>query len=337
MAFSCIMLIIMEIPKVILVTGGTGYIGSACASLLIKRKYVVVVLSPTTKPEIEKKLVGAIFEYGNILDEAALEAVFSKYSFDAVLHLASKKVVGESNLNPEQYFKVNVSGTINVLSAMSRHRVPTIIFSSSLAVYAPAESEENAFFSELSPVSPASVYASTKLIGESIIQEFARVKKIERYIILRYFNVAGDVGLKYREERPQGLFAYLVNSAKTGAVFSMFGDNYPTRDGTCVRDYVHIADVADAHLAALSSGVSGIFNIGSGLGSSMKEIITEFEGVIGKKLLITIKDRRSGDPAAVLSITEKANKILAWRAVRTLKDIVQSTLDAYGVDTSGKI
>ncbi len=319
----------MEKPKTILVTGGAGYIGSACVSLLLHHKYTVVVFGPTSYPEIEKKLTGAIFEYGDILDEAALDAVFKRYAFDAVLHLASKKVVGESNLNPELYFKVNVTGTINVLSAMSRHGVPSIIFSSSLAVYAPAESEAGAIFSEVSPVSPVSVYATTKLMSESIIREFARVGKIEKFVILRYFNVAGDSGLSFREEKPQGLFAYLMNSLNTGAEFSMFGADYPTHDGTCVRDYVHVSDVARAHIAALESEESGVFNIGSGRGYSMREIISEFERVSEKELSVVVKDRRIGDPAAVFSDSSKAFASWGWKAEHSLGDMVRSTIETY--------
>jgi UDP-glucose 4-epimerase len=265
----------------------------------------------------------------DILDIDNLENIFKQNSFDTVIHFAAKKAVGESEDKPELYFQNNVIGTLNILTMMSKYNVPKIIFSSTAAVYKP-KNEENAIYTEDSEVDPINVYGRTKLICELMIKDFARLGKIKKYIIFRYFNVAGDTGLNYIEKNAQNVFPLLTNAILNETEFTIFGDNYSTIDGSGVRDYIHLSDLVNAHVLAVENDNSGIYNLGTKNGYSVKQLIKSFEDVVSKKMNVKISDRRKGDPAIVIADSSKANNDLNWQAKHSLNDMVISTLKAYG-------
>lgn len=315
--------------KNILVIGGAGYIGSSCVNELVKGEYNVTVLDNLSTGQIDKVNEKAKTVSGDILDITTLEAVFKNNSFNTVIHFAAKKAVGESEENPELYFQNNVIGTLNILSMMSKYNVPKIIFSSTAAVYKP-KSEENAIYTEESEVEPINVYGRTKLMCELMIKDFARLGKIKEYIIFRYFNVAGDTGLNYIEKNAQNVFPLLTNAILNGTEFTVFGEDYSTKDGSGVRDYIHLSDLVNAHVLAVENNKSGIYNLGTKNGYSVKELIKTFENITGNKMNVKISERRKGDPAVVIADSSKANNDLNWRAQHSLDEMVISTLKAYG-------
>lgn len=312
----------------ILVTGGAGYIGSAVTLALLKQDDEVVVFDDLSAGKQEKVPEGAVLVVGDMTDELALQALFAEHRFDAVVHCAARKIIAESEERPEYYFRHNVVGTLNLLSVMSSHDVPRLVFSSTAAVYALGEGKP---ILESSPVAPASVYGSSKLLSEMLISEFARTGKIKQYCILRYFNVAGDAGLEYLEEQAQNVFPVIARSLKQSEPFKLFGTDYTTKDGSGVRDYIHVADLVDAHLRALVSSTSGVFNIGSGIGYSVKELLAAFEAATGRSIEVEEMPRRAGDLDSVLSDVSLARSVLGWEPKRTLQEMVESTVAVYGL------
>lgn len=316
--------------KNILVTGGAGYIGSAIVSDLVAAGHHVVVYDDLSTGKREKVTPGAALVVGNMTDESALAAVFATHSFDAVIHCAAKKAVGESEQEPALYFKHNVGGTLNLLTQMAAHQVPHIIFSSTAAVYAPPADGVTPVTEE-DVVHPASVYGQSKLMAETLIREFHRTDKLGQYTILRYFNVAGDAGLGYREEQAQNVFPLIARALAADTTFYMFGDDWPTADGTGVRDYIHVRDLAVAHVLALSSTDSAIYNLGTGSGYSVKQLVTAFETQSGRTLQAVVAPRRAGDVAVTVANAEKAKQALGWEPKCTLEDMVESTISVYGL------
>jgi len=317
----------MSDRKQILVTGGAGYIGSAVVKTLIDAGHQVVVfddLSTGNKDVVHEQ---ATFTEGNVLVQTELDAAFEAHDFDVVIHCAAKKVMAESEADPSKYFKTNVSGTINVLDAMTRFNVPKIIFSSTAAVYAVTDDDKPV--TEEALATPASVYGSSKLMAETLIQEYARLGKIQSYVILRYFTVAGDIGIRYFEKDSGFVFPLIANAIKSGNTFNVTGTDYPTRDGSGVRDYIHLADLAKGHIQALEYADSGIFNLGTSNGCTVRELIATFEEVSGHSLKVDEAPRRPGDVAVMLADAHKANSILGWQPTMTLRDMVSSTLDTY--------
>ena len=207
---------------------------------------------------------------------------------------------------------------------MERHAVPQLIFSSTAAVYEPQASSEP--LTEATPTKPVSVYGTTKLMVEDMIQSYARTGKLSQYTILRYFNVAGDTGLLFKENNAQNVFPLLAQAVSGGTPFHIFGTDYDTRDGTCIRDYIHLVDLVDAHVLALGSPQSAIYNLGTGTGYSVKELVAMFESVSGKSINVLEADRRPGDPASFTAAADKAMDELGWQPQHTLKEMVQSTL-----------
>lgn len=315
--------------KTILVVGGAGYIGSSCVEELINEGYIVVVLDNLSTGQIEKVHKDAKIVHGDILDIQFLEQVFIEDGFDTVIHFAAKKAVGESEEHPELYFQNNVVGTLNILTMMSKHKVPKIIFSSTAAVYKPKE-ESDAIYTEECEVNPINVYGRTKYMCELMIQDFQRLGKIRQYVIFRYFNVAGDTGLTYLEKNAQNVFPLLTQSILDGSEFKIFGDTYGTKDGSGVRDYIHITDLVKAHVRAVESTANGIYNLGTKNGFSVKELVSAFEKHTGKKMNVSIVEKRKGDPAIVIADSTKAETELHWTAEKNLDDMVVSTLKAYG-------
>lgn len=315
--------------KNVLVVGGAGYIGSACVEELIKNEYRVFVLDNLSTGQVEKVNKKAQMIHGDILDISILEKVFKDNEFSTVIHFAAKKAVGESEEFPGLYFENNVKGTLNILTMMSKYNVPKIIFSSTAAVYQP-KGENDSIYTELSHAEPINVYGESKLISEKLIKSFARLGKIKEYVTFRYFNVAGDTGLNYIEKNAQNVFPLLTNAILNGTEFKILGDDYGTHDGTGVRDYIHLKDLVQAHVLGIGSVESGIYNLGTKNGFSVKDLIQAFERISNKKMNVVVVEKRKGDPAIVIADSSKANNDLNWQAEHSLDDMVTSTLKAYG-------
>ena len=317
----------MNTTQTVLVIGGAGYIGSAVVQALCDEGNKVIVFDNLSRGD--KKYVDerATFVHGDILDTEALERTFREHPPEVVVHLVALKAVGESEEEPERYFDTNVVGTLNVLKAASAHNVAHVIFSSSAAVYEPTE---RGVYDESSHCKSASVYGTTKVINEQMISDFARTGRIGGCTIFRYFNLAGDVGLGFVDPDPKNLFPLIAKAIAAERPIKIFGDDYPTPDGTCIRDYFHVADVVSAHLYALEKGPVGIVNLGSGTGYSVREIINAFSDVLGRDVAYEVVARRPGDPPIGIADPTKARDMLDWKAEKTIHDMVQSTLDVYG-------
>lgn len=316
--------------KNILTIGGAGYIGSSCVNSLIEQGYNVTVLDDLSTGQKDKVNTLAKFVQGNILDIDTLESVFKNENFNTVIHFAAKKSVSESENSPDIYFQNNIIGTLNILSMMSKYNVPKIVFSSTAAVYKPKE-EDNAVYDENSMVEPINVYGRSKYICEQVIQEYKRLGKIDSFFIFRYFNVAGNSNIKYIEKNAQNVFPLIIKSIENNIDFKIFGDDYNTKDGTCIRDYIHINDLVNAHILAIENNNSGIYNLGTNNGFSVKDLINTFEKILNKKITVKIDTRRKGDPAVVIASADKAKECLNWKADATLEDMIISMLKSYDI------
>jgi UDP-glucose 4-epimerase len=320
----------MSMSKTILVTGGAGYIGSACVASLVVSGNRVVVFDNLSTGQATALPSDVVCVTGDVTDYSALLALCQRYQFDTVIHCAAKKAVGESELDPALYFQTNVFGTLTVLRVMEACQIPQLIFSSTAAVYEPPSNFVPV--TEETKIRPVNVYGQSKSMAEAMIVDYVRLGKIKKYTIFRYFNVAGDVGLNYQEQSAQNVFPLLAQSITSQTAFSIFGTNYATLDGTGVRDYIHLADLVSAHAQALNLGVAGIFNLGTGHGYSVRELIAAFEVATGLRLKATETERRPGDPAFLVANAHKATSQLSWQAKQTLQNMVESTLDAYVID-----
>ena len=304
----------------ILVTGGAGFIGSHSCKRLARAGYCPVVLDDLSRGH-EWAVKWGPLERGNILDEEFLNAVFGKWKPTGVMHFAAFAYVGESLEEPLAYYRNNVIGTINLLAAMARHDCGRLVFSSSCATYGvPAVLP----IIETACQRPVNPYGSTKLIAETAIRQIAAATGL-RYTILRYFNAAGSdpEGEIGELHLPETHLIPIVLQAAAGLIpkVPILGDDYPTRDGTCIRDYVHVWDVAAAHVLALErldgTAESDIFNIGIGHGYSVKEVIAAARTVTGKPIACTISPRRPGDPPELVCDPRKATRMLGWQAERS--------------------
>lgn len=313
----------------ILVTGGAGYIGSACVAALCRDGHEVTVFDDLSTGQADKVSPEATLVQGDITDAAAISAACASQQFDAVMHFAAKKAVGESETNPALYFSTNVTGTINLLQAMEVNQIRKLIFSSTAAVYEPPATDT--LFTEATPTGPMSVYGETKLIVEEIIKSFARTGKLESYAILRYFNVAGDAGLNYREDAAQNVFPIIARSLKEGTPFNIYGTDYDTKDGTCIRDYIHLKDLVTAHTKALLAPGSGVYNLGTGAGYSVHELVAAFNAELPNPLVVNESPRRPGDAPVVVADATLANTVLNWTPEHTLTEMVRDTLRVYAL------
>ncbi len=302
----------------ILVTGGAGYIGSVAATVLIDQGHDVVVfddLSTGHKDAVDPR---ASFLEGSLLDLSALKQAAQGCA--AVMHFAGKSLVGESTQKPDLYREVNVSGTANLLAAMNSAGVERLVFSSSAATYGQPTSE---LITEDSPAAPTNPYGHTKLEIDQMIS----ASKLSA-ISLRYFNVAGALKTKqgWISERHANETHLIPNVLKaTGEnPLKIFGTDWDTPDGTCVRDYVHVVDLIDAHILALEKLTSHheIINIGSGRGNSVREVISTSEKVLGRKIATVDAPRRDGDPARLVASIDKAKKVLGWAPSRDLTAMI---------------
>ena len=320
----------------ILVTGGCGYIGSHTVLELLNKNYDVVVVDNFSNSSFEslrrvQKITGktVTFYEADIRDTAAMETVFSKHNFDAVIHFAAFKAVGESVRLPLKYYENNISGTVSLLQIMEKHNVKKIIFSSSATVYGDPERlplDENCRLSTTNP------YGSTKLMMEMIMQDLYKADKNWNIILLRYFNPVGahESGMIGEDPKgiPNNLMPYVAQVA-TGklACINVFGNDYDTPDGTGVRDYIHVVDLALGHIAAIEqcndAGVH-IYNLGTGHGYSVMDMIHAFEKACGKTLPYKICDRRPGDIATCYAAPDKAKKELKWQAKYGIEEMCAS-------------
>lgn len=312
----------------ILVTGGAGYIGSHTVAALLSQGKEVVVIDNLQSGHREAVLGGKFYE-GDLRDKALLAKLFSENSIEAVIHFAANSLVGESMKAPVKYYDNNVYGTLCLLEAMDQADVRKIVFSSTAATYGEPEKVP---IEESDPTRPTNVYGETKLTMERMMAWFDQVLGI-KYVSLRYFNAAGahEGGKIGEDHRPESHLIPLIIEAALGQrpSIQVFGDDYSTPDGTCVRDYIHVSDLADAHLRAvahlLEGGASDIFNLGNGQGFSVKQVIETVKSVTGRDFPVVISPRRSGDPAVLIASSDKARSVLGWQPSRDkLEDIIQS-------------
>lgn len=299
----------------ILVCGGAGYIGSHMVAHLLENNIEVVVLDNLEKGHKEALLGGKLY-VGDLRDKEILDKVFTENKIDAVIDFAAYSLVGESMENPLKYFNNNIYGTISLLQAMTEHNVKYIVFSSTAATYGEPESTP---ILETDKNLPTNAYGESKLLVEKILKWCDRCYGI-KYTALRYFNAAGahvngKIGEDHSPETHLIPLILNVASGKRDKIY-IYGDDYPTEDGTCIRDYVHVSDLASAHLLALkrlqNGGESAIYNLGNGTGFSVKEVIEACRKVTGEKIPAEISERRAGDPAVLIASSEKAMKELHW-------------------------
>ncbi len=301
----------------ILVCGGAGYIGSHAVHQLIARGEEVVIVDNLQTGHRGALHPQATFCEGDIRDAAALDRIFTERSIDAVIHFAANSLVGESMEKPLLYFNNNVYGMQVLLEGMVRRGVDKIVFSSTAAVYG----EPNRVpIHEDDETNPTNTYGETKLTMEKMMKWVSRADGV-RYVSLRYFNAAGALpdGSIGEDHKTETHLIPLILQVPTGrrSHITIYGDDYPTPDGTCLRDYIHVVDLADAHMRALDylrrGGESDIFNLGSGSGFSVKEMIAAAEKATGKAIAVEIGARRAGDPAQLIASSEKARTVLGWQ------------------------
>jgi UDP-glucose-4-epimerase len=312
----------------VLITGGAGYVGSHAVAALLEKGEEVVVIDNLYQGHKDALLGGKFYE-GDLRDEAFLDKVFAENEIDGVIHFAANSLVGESMQNPGKYYHNNVYGTLCLLEAMKKADVKRIIFSSTAATYGEPEKVP---IDEYDRTLPTNAYGETKLAMEKMIRWFDHAHGV-KYTSLRYFNAAGahESGKIGEDHSPETHLIPLVLQVALGQreFISVFGDDYPTEDGTCLRDYIHVSDLADAHVLALErlrkGGDSAIYNLGSGSGFSVKQVIDLSREVTGHPIPVRVEPRRAGDPAVLVASPERARKELDWNPRRAqLKDIIAS-------------
>lgn len=312
----------------VLVTGGAGYIGSHTAKFVAQSGWNPIVLDNLRRGHREAVQWGPLIE-ADIADRAALDKVFEQYSIQAVLHFAAFAYVGESMQAPEMYFRNNTAGTLNLLEAMRANGVQTIVFSSTCATYGDPIAIP---ISEDHPQQPVNPYGESKLMVERLLYWYGIAYGL-RWVALRYFNAAGadPEGLLGEDHNPEPHLIPRAISAALGSgdVLEIYGTDYPTPDGTAVRDYLHVADLAEAHLTALAyldkGGESTAFNLGTGQGHSVREVAAMVERVSGRKVPARETGRRTGDPPSLVADARKSQERMGWRPHHSsLEEIVQT-------------
>lgn len=320
----------------VLVTGGAGYIGSVVAAQLLAEGHEVVVVDDLSTGHADAVPPGAEFHQ---LSVAALDPVLADWHIDAVIHFAARSLVGESSTNPSLYWRSNVVGTIALLDSLHAAGVDRIVFSSSAATYGQPDEQP---ISEDAPARPLSPYGSTKLAIDLALTDYARSYGMAP-VSLRYFNVAGALhmtsGRSYGERHAHETHLIpnaLRSAAGSGPAMSLFGTDYPTADGTCVRDYIHVVDLSDAHLRALTAATPGthhVINLGSGRGHTVREVLETVHTVTGLEVPVVEAARRAGDVAVLIASNAKAAELLGWRPTRDLTEMVA---DAWRFAQQGK-
>ena len=317
----------------ILVTGGAGYIGSHCVMALLEQNNDVVIFDNLSTGHIEtvetlKKYGPVEFQKGDLTNFDDINSVFKNYDIDKVVHFAAFSQVGESVVNPQKYYINNVCGMINLLRAMLENNVKKIVFSSTAAtygepVYIPID--------EKHPQNPINPYGQTKLMIEKIMDDYDKAYDLKS-VRLRYFNVAGAdsksrIG-EWHDPETHLIPNILKSTFNNGKTFQMFGDDYDTKDGTCVRDYINVEDLAQAHFLALkyldNGGETNYFNLGTNDGNTVKEVFSACEKVTEKTIPVEIKSRRAGDPASLVADNRKAKEILNWLPEHLLEESIKT-------------
>lgn len=312
----------------ILVVGGAGYIGSHLVKELVEKEQVIVLDNLATGHEnaIDSR---AVFVKGDLGKAEDLEPIFTKYPIKAVMHFAAFSLVGESVQDPYKYYENNVANTLTLLRVMLKYKVKNFIFSSTAATYGIPEDE---IILENSLTAPINPYGKSKLMVEQILSDFHAAYGLN-YVVLRYFNAAGahqsgEIGENHDPETHliPIILQHLLGQRES---ISVFGTDYPTEDGTCIRDYIHVTDLASAHIKALEALLDGskaaeTYNLGNGVGYSVKEVIETCEKVTEKQANVVFADRRAGDPARLIASSDKIYQELGWKAERRLETIIQS-------------
>ncbi len=313
----------------ILVTGGAGYIGSHTRYALEQRGHSVIVVDNLSRGYAEA-VPPAILHKIDTRDKAQLIELMRSERVDAVIHFAAYISVGESTVSPELYFDNNVTGSLSLFEAMLQANVRKLVFSSTAAAYGipttiPIPEDET-----IAPINP---YGESKVMVEKMLGWLDRYREF-RSICLRYFNACGaepEAGLGERHDPETHLIPLILQAVRSGKPVMLFGDDYPTPDGTCIRDYIHVSDLADAHIVAVESlihnGSSNIFNVGTGAGHSVKEVLAAAERVTGKKVPFTTGPRREGDPPSLIADSSKLQSTLGWKPTRT--DLDRIVADAW--------
>lgn len=317
----------------ILITGAAGYIGSHTAVNFLNNGYEIVIFDNLATGHIEtieslKKIGTVHFEQGDLQNIEDIEKVFEKYDIDAVIHFAAFSLVGESVTNPAKYYRNNTYGTLNLLETMVKYNVKKIVFSSTCATYGEPKYTP---IDELHPQSPINPYGNSKLCIEYMLKDFDKAYGLKS-IILRYFNVAGcdaqtRIG-EWHEPETHLIPNILKSTFGEGKTFKIFGNDYDTPDGTCIRDYVNVEDLAQAHRLAYmylnKNNESNIFNLGTEQGDSVKQVFDTCEKVLNKKIAVETVERREGDPAKLYANANKAKTVLGWTPERTLENSIDS-------------
>jgi len=307
----------------ILVVGGAGYIGSVCSELLLEQGHEVAIFDNLSEGHRRAVEPRADFFEGDLADRKAIENALSRQRPDAVMHFAASALVGESMQQPSKYFRNNVAAGLNLLDAMVTVGVSRLIFSSTCAIFG---HPERLPIDEEMPKQPINPYGESKLLFEKILRWYDQIHGL-RFVSLRYFNAAGataQFGEDHRVEThliPNVLKAALGRSRQV----EIYGTDYPTPDGTCIRDYIHIVDLAQAHMLALRSEKSGFYNLGTGGGSSVREVIDAARQVTGRKIEVVEKERRPGDPPRLIASSAKIQSELGWQPrFQSLPAIIES-------------
>jgi len=313
--------------KRILVTGGAGYIGSTTSLLLLDAGYDVIVVDDLSRGHRDNVDPGRL-RVLNILDTGGLTKLLTEERCDAVIHFAAYIAVGESMRRPADYFHNNTTGSLSLFTAMARTGVKAAVFSSTAAVYGMPEKNP---ITEDQPYAPVSVYGESKVMVEKILGWFDVVHGL-RSVCLRYFNASGaekKLRVGERHDPETHLIPLLFRAVQTGEAVTIFGEDYETPDGTCIRDYIHVSDLAEAHVVAVESLLDGApsnrFNVGTGSGFSVREVVHAVEEVTGRKVPYKVGPRREGDPAALVADSTRLRQTLGWTPRSSdLKNIVDT-------------
>jgi UDP-glucose 4-epimerase len=307
----------------ILVTGGAGYIGSVCSELLLDEGHEVAIfdnLSEGHRGAVDSR---AKFIQGELADRAQIETALTSTRPDAVMHFAANALVGESMQNPSKYFRNNICNGLNLLDATVAAGVHRMVFSSTCALFGPPDQVP---IDETAPARPINPYGESKLAFEKILRWYDEIHRL-KFVSLRYFNAAGATEKLGEDHRPETHLIPTVLKVALGQERSVeiYGTDYETPDGTCIRDYIHIVDLARAHILALGATASGFYNLGTGGGSSVREVIDACRKITGRKIDTIEKPRRPGDPPRLIASSEKIKKELSWQPqFQSLDAIIES-------------
>ncbi len=303
----------------VLVTGGAGYIGSVVTEELIGEGHNVVVYDNLSKGHRDAVSDGALFVQADLLDGSTLRRTLSEHEIEGVVHMAADSLVGESMLDPAKYYRGNVQAGLTLLNAMRDASVRSLVFSSTAAVYGEPDKQP---IVETDPAFPTNPYGESKLAFERALRWYDQAYGLHS-VILRYFNAAGATARNGERHDPEThLIPLILDASVTGRAVTVFGDDYPTKDGTCIRDYIHVQDLARAHVLALNTLAASearcvVFNLGcGGDGYTVREVIDVAKRVTGRDISVKVGPRRPGDPAALIASSDRITKELGWRPIR---------------------